>query len=129
MPARPDRADTADGVDLARIQGASERRAVSRLSVDLEGTWRLVGESRPPQLVFVTDLSARGARVTSWHSMKLSPGDRLELHTHGQPFEVTVRRVLGHCEFGVEFTGLSSEQRMRIVRTIGNNKVSPCGWA
>ena len=61
--------------------------------------------------------------------MRINAGDRLEVHAGGEPFEVTVRRILGHCEFGVEFTRLSGEQRMRIVRTIGNNRVAPSGWA
>lgn len=105
-----------------------ERRAVSRVEVDLEAAWRPIGDARPPQLVYITDLSARGARVSSWHSMRLAPGDLLELYTGGDPFHVTVRSVLGHTDFGVEFTGLTGEQRMRIVRTIGNNRVAPSGW-
>lgn len=127
-PPRPGDTVTTTAFGHASGHTSFERRAVSRLAVDLEATWRLLTDRRPPQLVFVTDLSARGARVVSWHSMPLVPGDRLELHCGREPFEVTVRRVLGHCEFGVEFTGLSAEQRMRLVRTIGNNRVAPSGW-
>lgn len=128
-PARLDGAHGNDGLVDGPTHVGTERRAVSRLAVDLEAAWRMLGDTRPPQLVYVTDLSARGARVATWHSTPVKPGDRLEMHAGRELFEVTVRRVLGHCEFGVEFTGLTADQRMRLVRTIGNNRVSPSGWA
>jgi hypothetical protein len=109
---------------------ASDARSVSRTSVELEAAWRPVGSLGRGSLVVLQDLSARGARVATWEPMSLVAGDEMEFLVGDDVCVVVIKRVIADCEFGVEFTQTSVEFRMKVLRTIGTNRVTPdYGWA
>jgi hypothetical protein len=116
--------------DRTSTTSAPDARSVSRTQVELEAAWRRHGEVFRGCLVLVQDLSARGARIATWDPIPLAVGDRMELVVGDDSCDVVVRRVIGDTEFGVEFERMSVEFRMRVLRTIGANRVTPdYGWA
>ena len=107
-----------------------DRRLVRRVSVELECRWRRVGDSRPPTLALLFDLSSRGARIGGWYPLTLVVGERIEISLDGSTIWLAeVRSDVGDGEFGVHFTDISPAVKRHIIDTLGGTLAGTDGWA